>query len=178
MSGRAAGGLVLAGLALLGAGCRNTADGAREDARRAAREAQKAADEARRDLDRAARDAQRAADEARRDVQKAAADARDAMREAGAEARKAGDAARRDARESAAELSAAKQLLDVRAALAVSKEISSASDITVRSDEAGRTVILTGSVPTTAEKDAAGRIARGSADGLRVDNRLRVASGR
>ena len=160
MSGRATGGLVLAGLALLGAGCRNTADGAREDARRAAREAQKAADEARKDLDRAARDAQRAADEARRDVQKAAADAR------------------RDARESAAELSAAKQLLDVRAALAVSKEISSASDITVRSDEAGRTVVLTGSVPTAAEKDAAGRIARGSADGLRVDNRLRVASGR
>ena len=64
----------------------------------------------------------------------------------------------------------------MRTALAVSKEISSASDIAVRSDEAGRTVILTGSVPTGAEKDAAGRIARASADGLRVDNRLQVAA--
>lgn len=176
MSWRSVAGLLLAGTAVVAAGCRNTADGAREDARRAAREAQKAADDAKRELDRAAREAQRAADDARRDVQHAASEARDAMREAGAEARKAGEDARRDARASAADLNAAKQLLDVRTALAVSKEISSASDIAVRSDEAGRTLILTGSVPTGAEKDAAGRIARASADGLRVDNRLQVAA--
>ena len=154
MTWRSVAGLLLAGAAVLAAGCRNTADGAREDARRAAREAQKAADDAKKELDRAAREAKRAAGEAQR----------------------AADDARRDMQESAADLNAAKQLLDVRTALAVSKEISSASDISVRSDEAGRTVILSGSVPTAAEKATAGRIARASADGLRVDNRLQVAS--
>jgi predicted small secreted protein len=170
-------------LAAAGLGCRNTADGAREDARKAAREAEqaareakKAAREAKKDLDRAAREAQRAADDARKDVREAMGDARTAMREAQSAVRQASREAGRDAREAAAELNGAKQLVDVRAALAVSKEISSGSDISVSGDEPGRTVILSGTVPTAAEKDAAGRIARASADGLRVENRLKVAS--
>lgn len=157
----------LALAACAGLGCRNTADGAREDARQAAREAEQAAREAKRDLDRAARDAKRAADEAGQEARAAMREAQTAVREAG-----------RDARQAAAEVNAAKQLVDVRAALAVSKEISSASDIDVSADESGRTVILAGTVATAAEKAAAGRIARASADGLRVQNRLTVTPAR
>lgn len=158
----------VAAAALLSGGCRNAADGAREDARRAAREAEQAAHDAKRELDRAAREAQRAADDAKKEVKQAMGEAESAVRQA---SREAG----RDVREAAAEVHGAKQLVDVRAALAVSKEISSGSDITVRADEAGRTVILTGTVPTAAERAAAGRIARASADGLSVENRLQVA---
>jgi len=71
----------------------------------------------------------------------------------------------------------AKQILDVRAALALSSEVTS-SGITVRAAEDGRTLFLEGSVPTSAEKAAAERIAREKADGYRVSNRLRVASSR
>jgi predicted small secreted protein len=150
---RAAAGLALASAALILGSCRNTADGAREDARRAAREAEKAAQDAKKEIDRAAREAESAVKEAGRD-------------------------ARRASRESTADLNAAKQTIDVRAALAVSKEISSGSTITVQSDEAGRTIILVGTAAAAAERSAAERIARKSADGLRIDNRLAVAPAR
>lgn len=167
MTAREAAALALASAALVAGACRNTADGAREDARRAAREAEKAADDARKEIDRAAHDA-------RREVKQAMGEARGAMREAESAMKDAGRDVQHGARESAAELGAAKQVLDVRAALAVSREISSASDIDVRSDEAGRTVILQGTAASASERQAAERIARASADGLRVENRLRI----
>lgn len=145
-------------------GCRDTANSAREDARKAAREAEEAARQAASDARDAARDASREARQAGREVQ-------DALREAGREMRSEG-------REAAGDLHDAKQLLDVRAALAVSNEIGSAGDITVRTDEAGRVLYLEGSVRTPAEKAAAERIAREKADGLRVSNRLKVTSRR
>jgi predicted small secreted protein len=173
--------LALVAAALLASGCRNTADGAREDARKAAKEAEQAAQDAKRELDRAARDAQRAVQDARKEVREGLGEARDSVRgarstvqEAGRDVREAG----RDMQDAASEIHGAKQLVDVRAALALSKEISSGSDISVRSDEAGRTVILTGTVPSAAERAAAERIARESASGLRVENRLKVAPAR
>jgi predicted small secreted protein len=165
--------LALASTLLLLGACRNAADGAREDARRAAREVEKAADDAKREVDRVAREAQRAAEDARHEVRQAVGEARGAMREAQAEMKEAGRDAQRGARESAADLNAAKQVVDVRTALAVSREISSASDIRVRGAESGHAVILVGTAATAAERAAAERIARGSADGMRVENRLR-----
>ncbi len=170
-------GLVVAA-ATGGLACRETAQGAREDAREAAREAEKGAREAAESARQAAREAQLAARDAGKDVQGAMREARSAMREAGRDMREAGREMGSDAREAAGELRDAKQLLDVRAALAVSNEIGSAADVTVRTDAAGQVLYLEGSVRTAAEKAAAERIARQAADGLRVANRLRVAPGR
>lgn len=160
--------------ALAALGCQNTARSAREDAKNAAEDVRKAVQEAARDAQDAAKDAQKAADEAKQDVREAMDDSRDALRDAGREMRDAGRDAGREMRQAGRELSQAKQVIDVRAALAVSSEISSASDIDVRSDEAGRRLYLEGTTPTAAEKAAAERIAREKADGFRVENRLRV----
>lgn len=146
--------------AFVGVGCRDTAKSAREDARKAAR------------------DAEEAARQAASDAREAGRDVRAALREAGRDVQQAGREMRSEGREAAGDLHDAKQLLDVRAALAVSNEIGSAGDITVRTDEAGRVLYLEGSVRTTVEKAAAERIAREKADGLRVSNRLKVASRR
>ena len=150
----------------LSAGCRRTADGAREDAKKAAREAEEAARDAAREAEKAARETEKAAHEARKEIREAMGEARGAAREARSAVREAG----RDVRD-------AKQILDVRAALALSQDVTS-SGITVRASEEGRTLFLEGTVPTAAEKATAERIAREKADGYRVSNRLRVVAAR
>jgi osmotically-inducible protein OsmY len=158
--------VVLVGVAA--AGCHESAKSARQDAEEAAREARDAAEEARKAVREAGQDAREAMQDAKGAMREAERDVRDAPREAGREARTA-------SREAAADLHDAKQLLDVRAALAVSNEIASTDGITVRTDAKGEVLYLEGTVGTAAEKSAAERIAREHADGLRVSNRLHVS---
>jgi hypothetical protein len=164
---------VLVGVAT--AGCHESAKSARKDAEEAARDAREAADDARKAMREAGKDAREAMQDAKGAMREAERDVRDAMRDAGREMREAGREARTASREAAEDLHDAKQLLDVRAALAVSNEIADADGITVRTDAKGEVLYLEGTVGTAAEKSAADRIAREHADGLRVSNRLRVA---
>lgn len=170
--------LLALALPLLAVGCHDTAKSAREDAKDAAEDVRKAVQEAAKDAKDAAHDASReahqAAEGARHDVREAMGETRAALRDAGREMREAGRDAGREMREAGREVHEAKQLVDVRAALGLSDEISSASDIDVRADEAGRRVYLEGQVATDTERVAAERIARDAADGFRIVNRLRV----
>lgn len=147
--------VVIAACAVL-AGCDNTAQGVKEDAR----ENEAKAREEAREAEPAARDA--------------GEEAREAGREVGEAAEKAGDTIAGAVRDVAPAADAAKQTLDVKAALMADSAID-ASKIDVDTDAATKTVTLKGSVPTAAQKASAERIAKGKAEGYTVKNMLTVA---
>jgi osmotically-inducible protein OsmY len=74
-------------------------------------------------------------------------------------------------KEAGSEIKAQTLALDVRATLMATVD---SSDVHVSSDDDAKTLTLTGSVPTAAQKDAAGAIARSRARDYRVLNRLTV----
>ena len=76
-------------------------------------------------------------------------------------------------KEAGSEIKAQALALDVRATLMADKSVES-GDVHVASDDEAKTLTLTGSVPTAAQKDAAGAIARGRARDYRVLNLLTV----
>jgi osmotically-inducible protein OsmY len=76
-------------------------------------------------------------------------------------------------KEAGSEIKAQTLALDVRANLLADKSVD-ASDVHVATDDDAKTLTLSGSVPTAAQKDAAGAIARGRARDYRVVNRLSV----
>ena len=76
-------------------------------------------------------------------------------------------------KEAGHEIKAQALALEVRAALMADKTVES-GDVHVASDDDAKTLTLTGSVPTEAQKDAAGAIARGRARDYRVLNLLTV----
>jgi osmotically-inducible protein OsmY len=149
------------------AGCDNTAQGVKEDARenKAAAEQQaaeakaKTADE-RADVKEAGRDAGNAIQEAGRDVGNAAA--------------KAGDAVAGAAKDAGSAVHAGKQTLDVKSALLADASVD-ATHIDVDTDDATKTVTLKGTVPNAAQKAAAERIARDKAAGYKIRNTLTIA---
>lgn len=94
-----------------------------------------------------------------------------AREEAGEQAERAGE----KAEEAGDVLGAAKQTLDVKAALMADEDID-ASNIDVDTDHETRTVTLRGSVPTAAQKEEAERIARDKAEGYTVTNLLTVST--
>jgi osmotically-inducible protein OsmY len=101
-----------------------------------------------------------------------------AREQAGAAKDAAGRAAEKTegaAREAGKTLDAAKQTLDIKAALMADKTID-ASHIDVDTNGEARTVTLKGSVPTAAQKEAAGRIAHEKAQGYTVRNELVVST--
>jgi osmotically-inducible protein OsmY len=98
--------------------------------------------------------------------------ARDQARETGREAkRETGEAAHG----AGATLDAAKQTADVKTALMADKSVD-ASHINVDTDADTRTVILRGTVPSAAQKQAAERIAREKAQGYSVRNELTISA--
>ena len=111
---------------------------------------------------------------AARDTEVAAEQARQAGREAEPAVRDAGDAiadgaaAVKDAADSSTTTAQVKSALIAEAAV-------DASNINVDTDTARQTVTLRGSVPTTAQKAAAERIARDKAEGFVVVNELKIA---
>lgn len=97
---------------------------------------------------------------------------RDVEKAAGKVAEKAEEAA--EAAESLApKVDAAKQLADVKMALMADPNVD-ASAIDVDADEATKTIHLSGTVPTAAQKAAAERIAREKAQGYKIHNMLTV----
>jgi len=152
---------VLAAAACAGlAGCDNTAQGVKEDAKENEAKVREEAAEAKADT----------ADER--------AEAGDAVREAGRDvgdaAEKAGDAVAEAAKDVGAAAHAGKQTLDVKTALMADKAID-ASRIDVDTDENTKTVTLKGTVPNAAQKASAERIARDKAEGYKIRNQLVVA---
>lgn len=118
-----------------------------------------------------------ACDNTARGVEQDANEAKEDAREAGAEARQegreeAGDA-RRTAGEAGSAMDAAGETMDVKTALMADDNIE-ADEINVDTFHETKTVVLKGSVPTEAQKEAAGRVASREAEGYRVDNQLQV----
>jgi hypothetical protein len=134
--------------ALAGVACDNTASGVRQDSAEAT-------------------------DAARDKSDAAKADAKDEAAEARAEGREAGDDARRTAGNAGAAVDAAGETIDVKTALTMDDTID-ASEINVDTFHETKTVVLKGSVPTAAQKAAAGKIAAREAEGYKVDNQLTV----
>lgn len=134
--------------ALAGVACDNTASGVRQDTAEATDEA---------------RDATAAANE----------EARDEAAEARAEGREATDDARRTAGDAGSAIDAAGETVDVKTALITDTTIDS-DEINVDTFHETKTVVLKGSVPTAAMKEAAGRVAAREADGYKIDNQLTV----
>jgi osmotically-inducible protein OsmY len=139
---------VALGLLFAATACDNTARGLREDAAKATETAKDTADAA------------------KAEAKEEAADARAAGREA------ASDAAKTAAGAGAA-LDAAKETIDVKTALMADDTVD-ASDINVDTFHETKTVVLKGTVRTTAQKDAAGKIAAREAVGYKIDNQLTV----
>ncbi len=175
-------------LAVAGAACDNTREGARQDANEAQREAGQAgreagaatreagrdAAEATREAGREAGEAARGAGEATRDAGRGAAEAtREAGREAGQPTREAGREVGGAAGRSGSAIGAATETMDVKAALMGDSTVD-ASDINVDTYADRRTVVLRGSVRTQAQKAAAAKIAAREAEGYKVDNQLTV----
>jgi len=158
---------VLAAAACAGlAGCDNTAQGVKEDAKE--NEA-KAREES--------QDAAAAGREAGAEVKEAGREAGEAIKEAGRDvgdaAEKAGDKVAEAAKDAGAAVHAGKQTLDVKTALIADSAID-ASRIDVDTDENTKTVTLKGSVPNAAQKASAERIAKAKAEGYKVRNLLVV----
>ena len=158
---------VLAAAACAGlAGCDNTAQGVKEDAR----ENEAKAREESRDAAAASREA---GAEAKEEGREAGAAIKEAGRDVGNAAEKAGDTLAGAAKDVGAAVHAGKQTLDVKTALMADKAID-ASKIDVDTDEGTKTVTLKGSVPNAAQKASAERIAKAKAEGYKVRNLLVV----
>jgi predicted small secreted protein len=83
------------------------------------------------------------------------------------------DDARRTAGEAGRATGAAFQTFDVRTSLMTDDSVD-AGDINVDTNHDTRTVVLKGTVPTAAQREAAERIATREAEGYRIDNQLTV----
>jgi osmotically-inducible protein OsmY len=132
-----------------------------------------------------------ACDNTARGVKQDTANAADAAKDATADAKDKADAtaaaakaeakdeaadAKRAAGSAGAAIDAAKETVDVKAALMADTTVD-ASDINVDTFKETKTVVLKGSVPTAAQKAQAGRIAAREADGYKIDNQLVVKAG-
>jgi predicted small secreted protein len=110
---------------------------------------------------------------ARQDTAEAKAEADRKAAEAKADAREKADDARKAGNEAGSAIDAAKETIDVKAALMADASVD-ASDINVDTFHETKTVVLKGSVPTAAQKTEAGNIATREATGYRIDNQLLV----
>jgi len=148
------------------AGCDNTAQGVKEDAKENAAKAEQQAAEAKADT----------ADE-RAEIKEEGREAGAAIAEAGRDlgnaAEKAGDSMAGAAKDAGASIHAGKQTLDVKTALMADTTID-ATKIDVDTDENTKTVTLKGTVKTAAQKASAERIAKSKAEGYTVRNSLTV----
>ena len=148
--------LAVATLAMATFACENTAQGVKKDAAEAKEEAREGSAEAKEE-----------AREAKEEVREETAGARDA-------AGRAVDKTTGAVKEAGDAIHAAKQTVDVKAALTADSTID-ASHIDVDTNHETKTVTLNGTVPTAAQKTAAERVAKDKAEGYAVKNMLTVA---
>jgi hypothetical protein len=162
--------LAIALILVIAPACRNTAEGVNEDSRLNAEKAREGA--------------QTAGEESTEAARRIGADAKDAGRTIGQEAKEVGKAVadgakdvaatvKEGAKEVASDVGGGKQTVDIKAALMAAKGID-ASHIDVDTDAGARTVTLNGTVPTTAQKTAAEKVALENAEGYKVRNLLAV----
>ena len=169
--------VAVAAACVAAAGCENTAQGVKEDARenKAAAEQQAAETKAATADERAA--VKEDAHDAGAAMKEGAHNVGDAMKDAGHEvgkaANKAGDAIAGGAKDAGNAVAGGSQTLDIKTALMADKAVD-ASHIDVDTDGATKTVTLKGRVPSAAQKAAAERIARAHANGYKVRNTLTV----
>ena len=171
-------GMVLA----LAPACRNTAEGVKEDvrlnaegARDGAQTAAEASEGTARTIGADAKDAGNTIGQEAKEIGKAVAGG--AKEVGGAVADGAKDVAatvKEGAKDVASDVGGGKQTADIKAALMAAKGID-ASHIDVNTNAGTRTVTLRGTVPTTAQKMAAEKVALDSAEGYTVRNLLTVA---
>jgi osmotically-inducible protein OsmY len=118
-----------------------------------------------------------ACDNTARGVQQDTAEATDSASDAAAAARAEADDEADDARRTSGSatgaVDAAGETIDVKTAL-MTDDLVDASDINVDTFHETRTVVLKGTVPTEAQKTAAGRIAEREAEGYTINNQLTV----
>jgi osmotically-inducible protein OsmY len=122
-------------------------------------------------------DTAEATDEAKDTTSATKAEAQDQAAEARAEGREAANDASRTAANAGTAIDAAAETIDVKAALMADDTVD-ASNINVDTMHETKTVVLKGSVPTAAQKTAAGKIAAKEAEGYKVDNQLTVGAKR
>ena len=139
--------------------CRNTAEGVKEDSRENAEKARQAGQDVRKESEDTAHNIGEKAKEVGGEVAEGAKDVGETISEA--------------AKEVGSDVGAAKQTVDVKAALMVDGSID-ASHVDVDTDAATRTVTLKGTVPTAAQKAAVEKVAREKAEGYKVRNLLTV----
>ena len=87
---------------------------------------------------------------------------------------KAAEAVTAAVKEAGREIKAKTLAIDVKATLMADKRVD-ASHVTVETNEEAKTLTLTGSVPSVAQRDTAGTLARSKAGDYRVRNLLTVA---
>ena len=150
--------LAVAALVLAPA-CRNTAEGVKEDSRQNAEKARQEAQE----VKQASEDTAHKIGEKAEEVGGKVAEGAKAV----------GEEIKEGAKEVGSEVGAQKQTVDVKAALMVDQSID-ASHIDVDTDADTKTVTLKGTVPTSAQKAAAEKMAREKAEGYEVRNLLTV----
>ena len=119
------------------------------------------------------KDSAEAADKAKDATADAKQEAKEKSDAAKAEGREQANDAKRTAGEAGAAIDAAKETVDVKSALMADATVD-ASNINVDTYHETKTVVLKGSVPTSAQKEEAGRIAAREADGYKIDNQLVV----
>lgn len=107
------------------------------------------------------------------DAAAAQEEAKDKTDAAKAEAKDEANDAARTAGKAAGSVDAATETLDVKSALMADSTID-AGDINVDTYHETKTLVLKGSVPTSAQKAEAGRIAAREAEGYKIDNQLVV----
>jgi osmotically-inducible protein OsmY len=156
---RALPGVLALSVMVLAPGCRNTAEGLKQDSQKAEEEAKKLA-----------RKIGAEANETGAKISEAAKEVGGKVSEG---AKEVGDKVKSGAKEVASEAGAAKQTVDVKAHLLAAKNID-ASRIDVETDSRSKTVTLTGQVPTAEQRSAAERLAHESAGGYKVRNLLSV----
>jgi hyperosmotically inducible periplasmic protein len=148
--------LAVAALAFAPA-CRNTAEGLREDSRQNAAKAEVVR--------------QQSQDTAEKIGEKA----KEVGSEVAAVARDVGETAKDVAKAVSTDGGAAKQTIDIKAALMIDNSLD-ASHVDVDTDGATRTVTLRGAVPTAGQKAAVEKIAREKAEGYKVRSLLTVTT--
>ena len=111
--------------------------------------------------------------DARHDTPGATDTAREGADAARAEGREAADDARQTAADATGAVGAAAETIDVKTALMRDDSIDS-DDINVDTFHESKRVVLKGSVPSEAQKNAAERVASRAAEGYTIDNQLQV----
>jgi osmotically-inducible protein OsmY len=128
--------------------------------------------EAREEAREAGREVREGAHDAGAAIKEGAHDAGDAIKEG---AHDAGQAIAAGASTAMGETNELKQETDIRAALALDTTVDK-NGITVKGDEATKTIRLTGTVPTADQKARAEVVARDKAEGWTIVNELTVAA--